>query len=56
MAEKKLGFVLYLMDREQGTVQEIKEVPDEVKEKWSERLSQTMSEYYTQHMDEYVRL
>ncbi|MBQ0038343.1 MAG: hypothetical protein KBS74_06700 [Clostridiales bacterium] len=56
MAGKKLGYICYMMDKKTGEVQEIQQVAPEVKQKWAERLSSTMSDYYTQHMDEYTKL
>lgn len=59
MAGKKrqpLTCVFYLIDRETGETKQIDKVPPEALEKMSKRLSENMSAYYTQHMDEYVRL
>lgn len=56
MAGKKLTCVFYLLDRETGEARQIDKVPPEALERMSERLSQRMSDYYTQHMDEYVKL
>ena len=51
-----LTCVFYLIDRETGETKRIDKVPQEVLEKMSKLLSENMSAYYTQHMDEYVRL
>ncbi len=58
MAKKNdlLPCVFYLIDRETGETKQIDKVPTEVLKKMSERLSRNMSDYYTQHMDEYVKL
>lgn len=53
---QKLTCVFYMIDRETGETKEIDKVPEEALQKMSARLNQTMSDYYTQHMDEYVAL
>lgn len=59
MAGKKrqeLTCTFYMIDRETGDTQQIDRVPPEALAKMQERLSENMSAYYTQHMDEYTRL
>lgn len=56
MAGKPITFKFYMLDRETGETTEVDKVPPEALAKMSERLSRTMSDYYTQHMDEYVNL
>lgn len=58
MANKPLTWSFHMIDKRTGEVTDLPEgkVPEEVKAKWAERLSQTMSDYYTQHMDEYIKL
>lgn len=54
--QQPLTCVFYLIDRETGETRQIDKVPPEVLEKMRERLSRNMSDYYTRHMDEYVKL
>lgn len=51
-----LTCVYYLMDQETGKTMQIKELPPEALAKMRERLSRNMSDYYSRHMDQYVRL
>ena len=55
---KPLTWSFHMIDKSTGEVTDLPggKVPEEVKEKWAERLSTTMSEHYTQHMEEYVKL
>ena len=39
-----------------GKTEQIERLPDDVLQIMSQRLSRTMSDYYTQHPDEYIRL
>ncbi len=48
--EKKLTCTFYLGGKQ------IDKLPDEWKEKMSERLSEVMSRYYSQHPEEYEKL
>lgn len=59
MAGKKrqpLTCSFYLIDRETGETRQIDKVPPEALAKMRERMSRNMSDYYSRHMDQYVRL
>lgn len=59
MANRKLTCVSYIIMPD-GTTKLLEELTDEERAQWQrnmrERLSETMSDYYTQHPDEYRRL
>ena len=47
---KKLTYAFYIGDKE------VDKLPEEYLDKMAERLSETMSRYYSQHPEEYVLL
>ena len=57
--KKELGFVCYVLMPGRGPVP-VEELTDAERAQWQEnmcrRLSETMSDYYTQHPEEYARL
>lgn len=59
MAGKKLGYVCYVIMPDRGPVP-VNELTKEERAQWSEnmrrRLSENMSDYYTQHPEEYAAL
>lgn len=59
MAGKKLGYICYVIMPDRGPVP-VNELTEEERACWKEnmrqRLSETMSAYYTQHPEEYARL
>lgn len=59
MAGKKLGYVCYVLMPDRGPIP-VNELTDEERAQWGanmrQRLSANMSDYYTQHPDEYTRL
>ena len=56
MASKPITFKFYMLDRDTGEAAEVEKVPPEAIAKMSDRLSRNLSDYYTQHMGEYVQL
>lgn len=59
MAGKKLGYICYVIMPDRGPVP-VNELTEDERAQWREnmrrRLSENMSDYYTQHPDEYKRL
>lgn len=59
MANKKLGYVLYVL-QEDGEAVPLDSLSEEQKEELrqniTQRLSENLSGYFTQHPEEYVRL
>ena len=57
--KEPMGFVCYLL-QEDGSAIPFEELTPEQREAWRERsaarLSEAMSDYYTQHPEEYARL
>lgn len=51
----KLTYEFHLI-KENGEIIDIDKVPEDVKKKMAERLSRTMSAYYTQHPEEFERI
>lgn len=50
MKGKPLTFTLHIGDKQIDTL------PDDYLQRMSERLSETMSNYYSRHLDEYQRI
>lgn len=59
MAGKKLGYICYVIMPDRGPVP-VNELTEDERAQWGanmrRRLSENMSDYYTQHPDEYTRL
>ena len=56
MAKRKtLSYKLYLMQPD-GSAREIEKLPEDALQRMGEKLSKTMSAYFTAHPDEYLHL
>lgn len=59
MANKKLGYVLYVLQEDGSAVPLDSLTPEEkeqLRQNITQRLSERMSDYFTQHPEEYIRL
>ncbi len=60
MAKKELTFSCKVIFKDENRVVDWEDLTEEEKENcrktWSERLSQTVSDYYSNHLDQFERL